>query len=186
MMAVGDRLVEALVLALREHAVAEQRDERGREDSGDDWDGEARHSGSPGYCADVRLPCADRRKFLVRRTLDRATRRSQPTEVPLSTPPPLLPAGRDPAPTPRERLRRAHDDLHPGSTWRGAVLTALQAVDDPSPVRIRALFWLHDALTMLLPIEPGADSLEERVLRRASAAIEDEIVADHVSSLRIA
>jgi hypothetical protein len=66
------------------------------------------------------------------------------------------------------------------------VLTALGAVDDPSPARIRALFWLHDALTMLLPIEPGADSLEERVLRRASTAIEDEIVADHVSSLRIA
>ena len=102
------------------------------------------------------------------------------------TTPPLLPPGRDPAPTPRERLRRAHDDLHPASTWRGAVLAALRAVDDHGPARIRALFWLHDALTMLLPPEPGADSIEERVLRRASAAIEDEIVADHVSALRIA
>ena len=102
------------------------------------------------------------------------------------TPPPLLPPGRDPTPSPRERLRRAHDDLHPASTWRGAVLAALRAVDDSSPARIRALFWLHDALTMLLPRDPGADGIEQRVLRRASAAIEDEIVADHVSALRIA
>ena len=102
------------------------------------------------------------------------------------TPPPLLPPGRDPTPSPRERLRRAHDDLHPASTWRGAVLAALRAVDDSSPARIRALFWLHDTLTMLLPEESHADSLEQRVLRRASVAIEDEIVADHINALRIA
>ncbi len=70
--------------------------------------------------------------------------------------------------------------------WRGAVLTAVRAVDDTSPSRIRVLFWLHDTLGMLLPDEPGADSLEHRVLRRASTAIEDEIVDDHVSTLRIA
>jgi hypothetical protein len=107
--------------------------------------------------------------------------------VPLfTTPPPLLPPGRDPDTSPRERLCRAHADLHPASRWRGALLTALRAVDDTSPARIRALFWLHDTLTMLLPDESRADSLEQRVLRRASVAIEDEIVADHVSALRIA
>ena len=87
-----------------------------------------------------------------------------------------------PTPDPRERLRGAYRDLHPASTWRGAILTALRAVDDPeSRARIRALFWLHDALTMLLPLEPGADSLEQRVLRTASRAIEDELVADHAA-----
>jgi hypothetical protein len=66
------------------------------------------------------------------------------------------------------------------------VLAALRAVDDSSPARIRALFWLHDALTMRLPAGLSDDSLEHRVLRRAATAIEDEIVADHVSALRIA
>jgi hypothetical protein len=103
-----------------------------------------------------------------------------------TTPPPLLPPGTEPDRSPRERLCRAHADLHPASTWRGALLTALRAVDDTSPARIRTLFWLHDVLTMLLPDESRADSLEQRVLRRASVAIEDEIVADHVSALRIA
>jgi hypothetical protein len=65
-------------------------------------------------------------------------------------------------------------------------MTALRAVDDTGPARIRALFWLHDVLSMLLPAESRADSLEQRVLRRASVAIEDEIVAHHVSALRIA
>jgi hypothetical protein len=102
------------------------------------------------------------------------------------SPPPLLPPGRAPTPDPRERLRGAYRDLHPASAWRGAMLTALRAVDDRGPSRTRALFWLHDALTMLLPLEPGADSLEQRVLRTAARAIEDELVADHASALRIA
>jgi len=91
-----------------------------------------------------------------------------------------------PTTPPRERLRRAHADLHPASTWRGAVLSALRAVDDTGPTRIRALFWLHDTLSMVLPADPSDDSLEHRVLRRAATAIEDEIVADHVSGLLIA
>lgn len=104
----------------------------------------------------------------------------------LTTPPSPLPPGRDPGPSPRERLCRAHEDLHPTSEWRGALLTAVRAVDDGSPRRIRALFWLHDALTTLLPADPADDSIEHRVLRRAATAIEDEIVADHISALRIA
>jgi hypothetical protein len=66
------------------------------------------------------------------------------------------------------------------------VLTAIRAVDDTSPARIRALYWLHDALTALLPEDPSGDSVEQRVLRKAAGAIEDELVADHVSTLRIA
>jgi hypothetical protein len=102
------------------------------------------------------------------------------------TPPPLSSSRGDGRPTPRERLRRASEDLHPASRWRGAVATAIDAVDDPSPARIRALFWLHDALTARLPDDARTDSLEQRVLRRAAEAIEDEIVADHASAMRIA
>jgi hypothetical protein len=107
-------------------------------------------------------------------------------EVPLFITPQRLPDhGRGPW-GPGERLRRAGDDLHPTSTWRGVVLTAVRAVEDTSPARIRALYWLHDALTARLPEDPSADSVEQRVLRRAAGAIEDELVADHVSALRIA
>jgi hypothetical protein len=102
------------------------------------------------------------------------------------TPSPLPGSGGDGRPTPRERLRRASEDLHPASQWSGAVLTAVDALDDPSPARIRALFWLHDALAARLPDDPRGDSLEQRVLRRAVDAIEDELVADHASGLRIA
>jgi hypothetical protein len=102
------------------------------------------------------------------------------------TPPPLPSGGRDTSPSARERLRRAHDDLHPSSAWRGAIVVAIKAVDETSPARIRALFWLHDALTALLPDDRRTDSLEQRILRRAAGVIEDELVAHHVNELRIA
>jgi hypothetical protein len=102
------------------------------------------------------------------------------------TPPSFSPVERDRGPSARQRLRRAVDDLHPSSEWRGAVLTAVRAVDDASPARIQALYWLHDALSALLPHDPAADTLEQRVLRRAAEAIEYEVVADHASTLRTA
>ena len=88
--------------------------------------------------------------------------------------------------TPRERLRRAREELHPGSPWRELLTTALEAMDEPSRARTRALWWLHHALTAPLPIEPRRDSLEQRVLRGAATAIEDELEADEELSLRVA
>jgi hypothetical protein len=103
------------------------------------------------------------------------------------TPPALSPVQRDRGPSARECLRRALDDLHPSSEWRGAVQTAIEAVDDDaSPARIRALYWLHDAMSLRLPRKAAADTLEQRVLRRAVEAIEEEVVAGHASALRIA
>jgi hypothetical protein len=58
--------------------------------------------------------------------------------------------------------------------------TALEAIDDPGQARHRALCWLHHALTVRLPENPSRDSLEQRVLRRAADAIEDELDADDV------
>jgi hypothetical protein len=81
-------------------------------------------------------------------------------------------------PTPRERLRAARADLHPSSPWRELLTTALQAVDEPGQARRRALCWLHHALTVGLPQNPSRDSLEQRVLRRAADAIEDELDSD--------
>ena len=88
--------------------------------------------------------------------------------------------------TPRERLRSAREELHPSSTWRELLTTALEAMDEPSRARTRALWWLHHALTASLPDEPRRDSLEQRVLRGAAAAIEDELDADEELSLRVA
>ena len=88
--------------------------------------------------------------------------------------------------TPRERLRRAREELHPGSPWRELLSTALEAIDEPSRARTRALWWLHHALTASLPEEAPRDSIEQRVLRRAAAAIEDELEADEELSLRAA
>ena len=102
------------------------------------------------------------------------------------TPAPFSSVERDRGPSARERLRRAVDDLHPASEWREAVLTALQAVDEPSPARIQAMYWSHDALSALLPRDPADDTLEQRVLRRAAGVLEDELVAHHASALRIA
>jgi hypothetical protein len=115
----------------------------------------------------------------------RSAEASQEVDV-FITPPPFPSAERGRGPSARERLRRACDDLHPSSEWRGAVLTAVEAVEDASPGRIRALYWLHDALSTRLPPKPATDTLEQRVLRRAVEAIEDEVVADHASALRIA
>ena len=81
-------------------------------------------------------------------------------------------------PTPRARLRKAREDLHPGSPWREMLTTALEAVDEPGHARHRALCWLHHALTVRLPENPSRDSLEQRVLRRAADAIEDELDSD--------
>jgi hypothetical protein len=88
--------------------------------------------------------------------------------------------------TPRERLCRAREELQPNSEWRELLTTALEAMDEPSRARTRALWWLHHALTASLPIEPRRDSLEQRVLRGAAAAIEDELDADEELSLRVA
>jgi len=88
--------------------------------------------------------------------------------------------------TPRERLRSAREELHQSSTWRELLTTALEAMDEPSRARTRALWWLHHALTASLPDEPRRDSLEQRVLRGAAAAIEDELDADEELSLRVA
>jgi hypothetical protein len=81
-------------------------------------------------------------------------------------------------PTPRERLRTARADLHPSSPWRELLTTALQAVDETGQGRHRALCWLHHALTVRLPENPSRDSLEQRALRRAADAIEDELDSD--------
>jgi hypothetical protein len=59
----------------------------------------------------------------------------------------------------------------------------MRAVDDTSPARIRALFWMHDALTARLPQDLKDDSLEQRALRRAAEAVADELVADHADAL---
>jgi hypothetical protein len=88
--------------------------------------------------------------------------------------------------SPRERLRRARENLHPGSDWHEVVTTALEAMDEPTQARSRALWWLHHALTAHLPAEPRRDSLEQRVLRGAAQAIEDELEADEEVSLRVA
>ena len=92
----------------------------------------------------------------------------------------------EPDRSPRERLRRAREELHPGSPWRELVTTAMEAIDEPSRARTRALWWLHHALTASLPEEPRRDSLEQRVLRGAAAAIEDELEADEELSLHAA
>jgi hypothetical protein len=83
----------------------------------------------------------------------------------------------------RERLVRAHDELPATSAWRGALATAVRAVDEPGADRVRTLFWLHDALGGLLPADARQDTLEQRSLRRAATAIEDELVAEHASAL---
>jgi hypothetical protein len=88
--------------------------------------------------------------------------------------------------TPRERLRLAREELHTDSPWRELLTTALEAMDEPGRARTRALWWLHHALTAPLPIESRRDSLEQRVLRGAAAAIEDELDADEELSLRVA
>jgi hypothetical protein len=88
--------------------------------------------------------------------------------------------------TPRERLRRAREELHPASQWRELLTTALEAMDEPSRARTRALWWLHHALTASLPLEARRDSLEQRALRGAAMAIEDELEADEELSLRVA
>jgi hypothetical protein len=88
--------------------------------------------------------------------------------------------------SPRERLRRAREDLHHGSYWREVLTTALEAIDEPGQARTRALWWLHHAITHPLPIEPHRDSLEQRVLRRAAAAIEEELESDEELSLHVA
>jgi hypothetical protein len=102
------------------------------------------------------------------------------------TPPALSSVPRHGGPSARERLRRALDDLHPSSQWRGAVQAALRAVDDTGPERSRALHWLRDALSMRLPRRSAADTLEQRVLRRAVEAIEEEIAAGDAGTRRIA
>jgi hypothetical protein len=130
-------------------------------------------------------PRADRRKFPRQATFPKGRRRAREVDV-FITPPPLSAGRRDRGPSARERLRRASEDLHPSSEWRGAVLAAIRAVDDAGPGRIRALYWLHDALSARLPGDPARDTLEQRVLRRAVEAIEEEVVADHASTLRIA
>ena len=86
----------------------------------------------------------------------------------------------------RERLRRALEDLYPGSPWRGVLTTALQAMDEPSQARSRALCWLHHAITVRLPADPRRDTLEHRVLRRAVTAIEEELDADDARAPRAA
>ena len=90
------------------------------------------------------------------------------------------------APGPREKMRRACEDLHSGSPWRGVLTTALQAMDETGPARSRALCWLHHAITARLPAEPRRDGIEHRVLRRASDAIEEELESDETSSRRAA
>ena len=98
----------------------------------------------------------------------------------MSPNPPKLPrrAHEDHHPTPRARLRKAREDLHADSPWREMLTTALEAVDEPGQARHRALRWLHHALTVRLPENPTRDSLEQRVLRRAADAIEDELESD--------
>jgi hypothetical protein len=88
--------------------------------------------------------------------------------------------------TPRERLTRARGDLLPASPWRGALGTALEALSEPSPESIRALSWLHDALVALLPANPRRDSLEQRALRRAATALEDELATHAGHAVRSA
>jgi len=90
--------------------------------------------------------------------------------------------GRDP----RERLRRALADLHPASPWTGVLTTALEVLDEPGPQRARALSWLHHALRSRLPEEPRRDTLEQRVLRRAAHALEDELEGDDSGGRRAA
>jgi hypothetical protein len=84
----------------------------------------------------------------------------------------------DPDTTPRARLRKAREDLHPDSPWREMLTTALEAIDEPGHARQRALCWLHHALTVRLPENPSRDGVEQRVLRRAADAIEDELDSD--------
>jgi hypothetical protein len=88
--------------------------------------------------------------------------------------------------SPRERLRRAREILHQGSDWREVLTTALEAMDESSQARSRALWWLHHALTAQLPTEPRRDSFQQRVLRGAAQAIEDELEAEEELSLRVA
>jgi hypothetical protein len=88
--------------------------------------------------------------------------------------------------SPRERLRRARENMHPGSDWREVLTTALEAMDEPTQARSRALWWLHHALSAQLPAEPRRDSIEQRVLRGAASAIEDELEAEEELSLRVA
>ena len=88
--------------------------------------------------------------------------------------------------SPRERVRRAREELHPDSPWRELLRTALEAIDEPSHARTRALWWLHHALSAPLPFEPRRDSQEQRILRGAAAAIEEELEAEEELPLRAA
>ena len=80
--------------------------------------------------------------------------------------------------SPCERVRRALDDLHPGSPWCGVLTTVLQALDEAGPARHRALCWLHHAITVRLPSDPRRDTLEQRILRRAGQALDEELDDD--------
>ena len=80
-------------------------------------------------------------------------------------------------PTPRARLREAREDLHAGSPWREVLTTALEAIDEQGAARHRALCWLHHAIDVCLPSDSRRDSNEQRVLRAAAQAIEDELDA---------
>ena len=90
----------------------------------------------------------------------------------------------------RHDLRRAYDALPAESNWRGALATALEALDDCNAAtgedRFRAICWVHDGLAALLPRDPAPDRPEQRLLRRAVNALRAEIIAQHVRELRAA
>jgi hypothetical protein len=88
--------------------------------------------------------------------------------------------------TPRDRVRRALEDLNPRSPWCGVIATTLQALDEAGPSRHHALSWLHHAIIVRLPSDARRDSLEQRVLRRAAQAIEEENDADDGGTQRAA
>jgi hypothetical protein len=94
------------------------------------------------------------------------------------------------APVVRQELRIAHSTLSDGSPWRDVLTCALRALDDPDggvgESGYLALSWLHEAMAELLPADPRRDGLDERILRRATAVLDEELVARRLGSLTAA
>jgi hypothetical protein len=90
----------------------------------------------------------------------------------------------------RRELRIARSTLSDGSPGRDVLTCALAAVEDPHAevggAAYLALSWLHEAICALLPADPRRDGLDERILRRAAATLDEELVARRLGWLTAA